>query len=250
MGKLEGKTAIVTGAGSGIGKGIAKRFAKEGAKVIVSDIDTEGGKDVVNEIEDSDGEAIFVRTDVSESEDVNELVEETLEKYDEIDILVNNAGVYIQKPITEMEIDEWDKVLDVNLKGDFLMIRSVAQEMIEEGEGNIINVSSIAGKVGYPNSAAYSASKGGIIAMTRALALELSPKGINVNAIAPGVIKTAMTEDLLEDEDVSEQMLANTPIGRFGKPEDIASAAVYLASEESDFVTGETMFVEGGWLSG
>ena len=250
MGKLEGKTAIVTGAGSGIGKGIAKRFAKEGAKVIVSDIDTEGGKDVVKEIEDSDGEAIFVRTDVSESKDVSELVEETLEEYDEIDILVNNAGVYIQKPITEMEIDEWDKVLDVNLKGDFLMIRSVAQEMIEEGEGNIINVSSIAGKVGYPNSAAYSASKGGIIAMTRALALELSPKGINVNAIAPGVIKTAMTEDLLEDEDVSEQMLANTPIGRFGKPDDIASAAVYLASEESDFVTGETMFVEGGWLSG
>ncbi len=250
MGKLEEKTAIVTGAGSGIGRGIAKRFAKEGANVVVSDIDTEGGEKVVEEIEDSNREAIFVRTDVSKKEDVSELVERTLEEYDEIDILVNNAGVYIQKPITEMEIDEWDKVLDVNLKGTFLMTRSVAQEMVKEDKGKIINVTSIAGKVGYPNSAAYSASKGGIIAMTRALALELSPRGINVNAIAPGVIKTAMTEDLLEDEEVSEQMLANTPIGRFGEPKDIASAAVYLASEESDFVTGETMFVEGGWLSG
>lgn len=250
MGKLEEKTAIVTGAGSGIGRGIAKRFAKEGANVVVSDIDTEGGEKVVEETEDSNREAIFVRTDVSKKEDVSELVERTLEEYDEIDILVNNAGVYIQKPITEMEIDEWDKVLDVNLKGTFLMTRSVAQEMVKEDKGKIINVTSIAGKVGYPNSAAYSASKGGIIAMTRALALELSPRGINVNAIAPGVIKTAMTEDLLEDEEVSEQMLANTPIGRFGEPKDIASAAVYLASEESDFVTGETMFVEGGWLSG
>lgn len=250
MGKLEDKTAIVTGASSGIGKGIAKDFAEEGANVVVSDVDVESGEKVVGEIEDSGGSAIFVKTDVSDEEDVDELVEKTLSEYSKIDILVNNAGVYIQKPITEMETDEWDKVIDVNLKGVFLMTRRVAQEMVENEEGKIINVSSIAGEVGYPNSSAYSATKGGTIAMTRALALELSPKGINVNAVAPGVIKTAMTDDLLSDEDVKGQMLANTPIGRLGEPEDIASAVTYLASEDADFVTGETLFVDGGWLAG
>jgi len=250
MGKLEDKTAIVTGASSGIGRGIAKDFAEEGANVVVSDVDVESGEKVVGEIKDSGGSAIFVKTDVSNEEDVDELVEKTLSEYSKIDILVNNAGVYIQKPITEMETDEWDKVIDVNLKGVFLMTRRVAQEMVENEEGNIINVSSIAGEVGYPNSSAYSATKGGTIAMTRALALELSPKGINVNAVAPGVIKTAMTDDLLSDEDVKGQMLANTPIGRLGEPEDIASAVTYLASEDADFVTGETLFVDGGWLAG
>ena len=250
MGKLEDKTAIVTGASSGIGKGIAKDFAEEGANVVVSDVDVESGEKVVGEIEDSGGSAIFVKTDVSDEEDVDELVEKTLSEYSKIDILVNNAGVYIQKPITEMETDEWDKVIDVNLKGVFLMTRRVAQEMVENEEGKIINVSSIAGEVGYPNSSAYSATKGGTIAMTRALALELSPKGINVNAVAPGVIKTAMTDDLLSDEDVKGQMLANTPIGRLGEPEDIASAVTYLASKDADFVTGETLFVDGGWLAG
>ncbi len=250
MGKLENKTAIVTGASSGIGRGIAKEFAGEGANVVVSDVNREGGEKVVKEIEDSGGKAIFVETDVSDTEDVDELVETTLNEYSKIDILVNNAGVYIQKPVTEMEIDEWDKVIDVNLKGVFLMIRRVAEEMVKNEEGKIINLSSIAGEVGYPNSSAYSATKGGIIAMTRALALELGPKGINVNAVAPGVIKTAMTEDLLEDETVKEQMLANTPIGILGEPEDIASAVTYLASQDADFVTGETLFVDGGWLSG
>lgn len=173
----------------------------------------------------------------------------TLDEFGKVDILVNNAGVFIQKPIHEMEEEDWDKVLNINLKGVFLCTKRAVSEMLDQESGKIINIASIAGKTGFENSSAYCASKGGIINLTRELGLELSPKGINVNAIGPGVIKTDMTKSMLEDEEYKNQVMGMTPRGRVGQPEDIASAAVYLASEESDFVVGETLFVDGGWLT-
>lgn len=247
--ELEGKTAIVTGASSGIGRGIAKRFAREGADIVIADIKTDAAENVAEEIKEIGQEALVVKTDVSNSDDVDKMVEATVSKFGKVDILVNNAGVFVQKPIQEMEEGDWDKVLDVNLKGAFLCTRRVVEEMLEQGGGKIVNIASIAGKTGFQNSSAYCASKGGIVNLTRELGMELAPKGIHVNAIGPGVIETAMTKPLLEDEEFEEQTLAMTPRGRIGKPEDIASAAVYLASDESDFVVGETVFVDGGWLT-
>ncbi|MFP4005268.1 MAG: SDR family NAD(P)-dependent oxidoreductase [Candidatus Hadarchaeia archaeon] len=248
--KLEDKTAIVTGGGSGIGKGIALRFAKEGADVVIADLDIAGAETVRDEVKEIGQEALAVKTDVSDASSVDKLVEKTMKEFDGIDILVNNAGVYVQKPIHDTQEEEWDRVLDVNLKGTFLLTKKVTEKMLDNDiEGKIINIASIAGATGYQNSSAYCSSKGGMISLTKELGQELAPKGINVNAIGPGVIETDMTRDLLKDEDVKSQLLSMTPRGRIGKPEDIASAAVYLASDDADFVVGETIFVDGGWLT-
>lgn len=217
---------------------------------MIGDIQLDAAKEVVKEIEESGQKALAVKTDVSNPEDVDKMIKKTIGEFEEIDILVNNAGVFVQKPITEMEESDWDKVINVNLKGVFLCTQRVAQEMLKQDDrGKIINIASIAGEVGFQNSSAYCASKGGIITLTRELGLELAPKGINVNAIGPGVIETAMTKPLLKDEEFKKQVLGMTPRGRLGQPEDIANAAVFLASDESDFVVGETLFVDGGWLT-
>jgi gluconate 5-dehydrogenase len=224
-------------------------MAKEGAKVVVSDIDLKECQSVCDEIKRLGSDAIAVKCDVSKKGDVDAMIEESIQRFQRIDILVNNAGVVLMKPFVEMTEKDWDFVLDINLKGVFLCTNAVAKQMIKQKSGKIISISSIAGEVGFMNTSAYCASKAGIINLTRELAMELSPYNINVNAIAPGVIATKMTEDMLKDKETKGSLLANTPLGRVGRPEEIGRAAVFLASDDSDFVTGHTLVVDGGWLA-
>jgi len=246
--RLQNKIAIITGAGSGIGQGIALAFVKEGAKVAVADWSEENGKQTVEQVLKEGGEAIFIKTDVSKAKNVDEMAKNCLDKFGRIDILVNNAGIYRTYNLHEMSEENWDEVIDVNLKSVFLGSKRVIPEMLKQGKGKIINTTSIAGLVGFAQSGAYCASKGGIIALTREMALEYASKKINVNCIAPGIIKTAMTKDMLVDPGTKEFLESNTPYPRLGEPEDIAQAAVYLASDESDFVNGEVLVVDGGWI--
>jgi len=246
---LKNKVAIVTGSRRGIGKAIALTLAKAGANVVVSDINLDDCNKVVEEIKAINGNALAVKADVSNPEDVSKMINLTTEKFGKVDILINNAGIYMQKSLKEITEKDFDRILDINLKGVFLCSKAAVPEMIKQGKGKIINIASIAGQVGFANSSAYCASKGGIINMTRELALELGQYKINVNAIGPGVIETLMTKDLLEDKATKEALLANIPLNRIGKPEDIANAALFLASDNSDYITGITLFVDGRWLT-
>ena len=243
--RLKGKVAIITGAGSGIGAATAIIFAKEGAKVVVADVNEQGGKDIVAKIKKAKGEAFFLRCDVSREADAKNLINETIRKYKRLDILFNNAGIVKWGAAAEAKEQDWDKVIDVNLKGVFLCSKYAIPVM--KGGGSIINTASIAGLVAFGGIAAYCASKGGIVMLTKSMALDYAAKKIRVNAICPGVIETAMTKSILEDKKMKENMLKSTPIGRIGKPEDIGYAALYLASDESTFVTGTALVVDGGW---
>ena len=245
--RLEDKVAIITGGGSGIGRGITLSFIREGAKVVVADWSEEGGKETVSLVEKEGGEVLFVKTDVSKHEDIDKMVETCLNTFGRVDILVNNAGIVKIAPLHETPEEDWDAVLDVNLKGVFLGSKRVIPEMLKIGQGKIISIASIAGLVGFDQTGPYCASKGGIIALTREMALEYAKNKINVNCIAPGVIRTAMTKEMLEDENQRKGFEAETVYPRLGEPEDIAHMAVYLASSESDFVTGQTLTVDGGW---
>jgi len=246
---LKNKVVIVTGSRRGIGKAIALTLAKAGANIVVSDINLDDCNKVVEEIKTIGGNALAVKADISNPEEVKDVVKSTVKRFGKVDILVNNAGIYMQKSLTDVTEQDFDKILDINLKGVFLCSKAVVPEMIKQGKGKIINITSIAGQVGFANSSAYCASKGAIINITRELALELAQYKINVNAIGPGVIETAMTKDLLKDEATKETLLANIPLNRIGKPEDIANAALFLASNNADYITGITLFVDGGWLT-
>ncbi len=242
--RLGNKVAIVTGAGRGIGRAIAIAFAKEGAKVVVNSLHADHAESVAKEIKKSGGVAIAAAGDVSSSKDVTAVFNAAIKKFKKIDILVNNAGVVHTEPLLEITEKEWNETLAVDLKGTFLCSQAAAKVM-KKG-GRIINISSIAGVVGFPQLAPYCASKGGVIELTRELALELAPD-INVNSIGPGVIETDMTKDLLADKKARDGLLASIPLGRAGKPEDIAKAAVFLASDDSSYMTGQTIFIDGGW---
>jgi len=244
--KLEGKVAIVTGSGQGIGKGIALQLAKEGARVVVSDIAQENIDKTADEIKSLGLEAIGIKADISNAEEVNQLVKTTVEKFGRIDILVNNAGIYPFKLLTEMKEEDWDKVLNVNLKGVFNCTKAVLPEMIKQKNGNIINIASIAGAVvGYLNLSHYSASKAGILGFTRSAALELAQHGIRVNAIAPGAIETPGTKVL--GNEALKQFAQMIPLKRMGQPEDVAKAVVFLASDDSNYITGQLIVVDGGY---
>lgn len=245
--RLKSKVAIITGGGTGIGRGIALMFAKEGAYVAVCGRRKEPLEETVRDIEDAGGEAIFMETDVTSSEQIHELVETTLMKWGQIDILVNNAGVYIPDDIATTTEEEWDKVMSVDVKGVFLISKTVLPQMVKQNKGKIINIASIAGFIGFEKSAAYCAAKGAVVNLTREMALDYAGLGINVNAIAPGVIESDMTTPMLSDESTKKGFLAKIPSGRIGTPEDIAYAAVYLASDESSYVIGQTFVVDGGW---
>jgi NAD(P)-dependent dehydrogenase (short-subunit alcohol dehydrogenase family) len=229
MGRLSDKVAIMAGAASGIGLGIAQLFIKEGAAA-----DAAGNN------------ALFIQCDISNTESVKNLAAKTLSAFGTIDILINNAGIVRQNPISETSDEDWDAVINTNLKGPFLLTREVLPTFEKNGRGKIVNTASIAGINGFENLSPYCASKGGIIAMTRALAIEFAPKKINVNCICQGAIKTGMTKAIEGDETLLRQTLMVIPAGRMGDPIDIANAAVYLASDESDYVTGASFVVDGG----
>ena len=243
--RLKNKVAIITGSGSGIGKEIGETFLKEGAKVVFSDI-----HDNFDEIKNLEGEAKYLKCDVSSSDEVNSLIDKTIEFFGKIDVIVNNAGTGALGGTLEVTDDDWQKVIDVNLSGTMYGMRGAAKRMKEqEIKGSIINISSILGRVGLNGALAYCASKGGVVQLTRAGALDLAESKIRVNAIAPGFIKTNMTKDVLENEDFNAMVTSSTPLGYVGGVEDIANAAIYLASDESKYVTGSVIYVDGGWTA-
>ena len=249
--KLEGKTAIVTGSRRGIGRAIALALAKEGANVTVSDVNQEDCQKVVSEIEKMGRKGLAVQCDVTSTPEVEALVKKTVEKFGRLDILVNNAGIISYKPFLELTDEDWDRTLGVNLKGQFLCARAAAREMIKNKWGRIVNIASISSGgcgIAFPLIAHYTASKGGVMALTEALALELTAKGINVNAICPGAVDTDMTKGAKESGQL-EPLLLRIPKGRLGKPEEIANLAVFLASEEASYITGAAIVVDGGWLT-
>jgi NAD(P)-dependent dehydrogenase (short-subunit alcohol dehydrogenase family) len=249
--RLNNKTAIVTGARRGMGRAIALAMAREGANVVVSDISQEDCQKVVDEIKRMGRKGLALKCDVSSSDDVEDMVKRTVAEFGRVDILVNNAGIIDFKPFLELTDEDWDKILNVNLKGQFLCARAAAREMVKNKWGRIINTASISSGgcgIAFPLIAHYTASKGGIMALTKALALELTPQGINVNAICPGAVDTDMTKGVKEGGQLA-QVLARIPKGRLGQPEDIASLAVFLASEESDYISGAAIVIDGGWLT-
>ena len=241
---LKDKVAIVTGAAKGIGRGIALALAKEGAKIIVSDLNDSECLDVVAEIEKLGGEAIAVKCDVSIKADVDELISAAMTKFGGLDIMANNAGIYPFKPFEEITEEGWDKVMAVNLKSVFLTSQA-ASKVMKPGS-KIVNISSIAAFVGFGGLVHYCASKGGINGLIRPLALELAAKKINVNNVAPGAIETPGASG--GSEESKKQTIAIIPAGRMGQPEDIANAVVFLASDKADYITGQTLVVDGGYI--
>ncbi len=244
MGRLDGKVAIITGAARGIGKATARLFAREGARVVVTDIDEATGQATAEEIRNEGGDAIFVPVDVTDPQSVQQMVEKTLQTYGRIDILVNNAGVLRDRTLLKMTHEEFDFVINVNLKGVFNCTKAVAPVMVEQGSGVILNASSVVGIYGNFGQTNYVASKAGVIGMTKVWARELGPKGIRVNAVAPGFIRTEMTAGL--PEKVVQMVIERTPLRTWGEPEDIAYAYLYLASDEARFVNGAVLNVDGG----
>lgn len=240
---LKDKVAIVTGAKQGIGYGIAQELTEEGANVVISDLDQAGCEKAAEEIKKIGVKTLTVKCDVSNKKEVDGLIAKTKAKFGKIDILVNNAGIFPFKPFLEMTEEDWDKVIDINLKSIFLCSQAAAKEMPEGGK--IVNISSIAAFVGFAGLVHYCASKGGINAMIRALALELADKKINVNAVAPGAIDTPGAAN--PDENARKQTIAQIPWARMGQPKDIANMVVFLASEKADYITGQTIIIDGGW---
>ena len=250
--QLKDKTAIITGAGRGMGRTHALALAKEGANVVVSDISLEGCQKVVDEIKSAGNEAIAVKCDVTKKQEIEDMVKHTLDKFKKIDILINNAGILQFKPFLELTEEDWDKMLAVNLRGYFLCSQACAKEMVKQKSGAIVNISSIAmGQVGvgFSQITHYCAAKGGITAMTEAMALELSPFNIRVNAIAPGAIDTPMVAATKQDPKVLEGTLARIPMHRMGNPEEVSNAVVFLASDKSSYMTGSVVVVDGGYLA-
>jgi len=250
---LTGQVAIITGARRGMGRTHALTLAKAGAKVVVADISLEDCQKVVDEIEKAGGEALAVKCDVTSKKEIDEMVKQTVRKWKKIDILVNNAGICQFIPFLEMKEDDWDRTLDINLKGYFLVAQTCAKEMIKQKSGVIVNIASVAmGQqgVGFPNIVHYCASKGGIAAMTEALALELAPLNIRVNAISPGMVETPMVDTVKADPKSMEGLLARVPMHRIGQPEEVSNLVLFLVSDASSYMTGSVVVIDGGWLAG
>lgn len=252
MRRLEGKVGLITGGGSGIGRATALLFAKEGAKVSVVDIDSKEGAKTVRMIKDASGEAIFLQADVSEAVDAQSMIGKTVEKYGKLDILFNNAGIVKFGSITEMSEEEWNKIMDINLKGVFLGTKYAIPQMIKQGGGVIINTASECAISGFPTMSAYSASKAGVYIFTKVAAIELVRYNIRVNSVSPARIYTPMHESIWKElpreeaERQRKKLDQSIPLGRMGTPEEVANAVLFLASDEASFITGADLPVDGG----
>ena len=248
--ELDGKIAIVTGRVSGIGRAISRLYAAEGARVVIGDI--KASEETAEDIRKRGADAIFVRTDVRDPSQVRRLLDVTVEKYGGVDIICNNAGIELVRRLVDTTEEEWDMVINTNLRAAFLLSKYALPHMIRKGKGVIVNIASQLGLVGLENLTAYCASKGGLILLTKAMALEYAKHGIRVNCICPGAIDTPMLErevKLMEDPDEARRMFVSKhPLGRLGTPEEIAQAALFLASDRSSFVTGESLVVDGGYV--
>ncbi len=247
MKRLEGKVSIVTGASRGIGRGIAVRLAQEGAKVVINHRGSaEGAEETARLIREAGGEALVVQADVSRMDEAQRLVQETINAFGQVDILVNNAGTTRDTLLMMMKEDQWDVVVDTNLKSVFSCCKAVARPMVKRKFGRIINISSVSGLAGQGGQTNYAASKAGVIAFSKSLAKELGSRNITVNVVAPGFVPTALTEGILAEGDNLQRAVDATPLGRLGTPEDVASAVVFFASDDASFITGQVLSVDGG----
>ncbi len=248
--RMEGKVALVTGGSAGIGRAAALAFAEEGAKVVIADVAVEGCRNTAAEIRDGGGEARCIEADVSKADQVEAMIAETIATYGQLDYAFNNAGIEgEQAPTGESTQENWDRVIGINLTGTWLCMKYEIQKMLEQGGGAIVNMSSVAGVIGYANIPAYTASKHGVIGLTKAAALEYATQGIRVNAVCPGVIYTEMIERFTGgNEEAEKQMAASAPMKRMGEPQEIAAAVIWLCSDAASFVTGHSMIIDGGMV--
>ena len=250
--ELHGKVALVTGGTSGIGRETAVMLAKAGAKVVVAGRREKEGKETIELVRAAGGEGLFIKVDVSRAAEVDALVQKTVEMFGRLDIAFNNAGVEETfVPIAEESEENWDRIIDINLKGTWLCLKYEIRQMLKQGEGGaIVNMSSVAGLIGTPGSAAYAASKHGVMGLTKSAALETARNGIRVNAVCPAVIETPMGERLFGEPEMHKVALGLHPIGRFGKPMEIAEAVVWMCSDRASFMTGQSIALDGGFLAG
>ncbi|RUA28447.1 MAG: cyclopentanol dehydrogenase [Chloroflexi bacterium] len=247
--RLQNKVALISGGAKGMGAVEAKLFAKEGAKIVIGDVLETEGKQIEGEINKTGGECLFVPLDVTDENQWNEAVAATVRRFGKLDILINNAGIFRTSRVEETSSTEWDQVMDINAKGVFLGAKAAIPAMREAGGGSIINLSSVAGLVGAAYSSAYSASKGAVRLFTKSTAIQYATDGVRCNSIHPGVIQTDMTKEAIADSQFKAQRLDPTPLARLGQPEDVAYGALYLASDESSFVTGAELVIDGGWTA-
>lgn len=246
MKKLHQKTAIITGSARGIGKSIAEKFSENGANIVIVDILQEEIDKTVESIKVANPNIIGIKCNITKEDEVESCVKEVLEKFESIDILVNNAGITKDKLLMRMNLEDWENVIGVNLTGTFLFTQKVSKIMMRQRKGKILNIASVIGLIGNAGQANYAASKGGIIAFTKSIAKELASRNINVNAIAPGFIKTEMTDRL--PEPIQESYLKNIPLKRFGSKKDVANLALFLCCEDSDYITGQVIVIDGGMI--
>ena len=247
--KLQNRVAIVTGGGKGIGREICLGLSKQGAKIVIAELDIENSNKVIEEIKDSGSEAIAIKTDISNENSVKNLILETIKKFNKIDILINNAGIRHVKKLDDHNLNDWNDMLSVNLTGPYICCKAVIPEMKKVGKGKIINFGSIASFMGRPDRVGYVAAKSGVLGLTRALAIDLKGTNINVNTICPGLISTPFNKKYAEDPTHGEKWGKETIVGRWGLPSDIVGAAIFLSSDDSDFINGTEIKIDGGWLA-
>ncbi|PIQ97526.1 MAG: dehydrogenase [Nitrospinae bacterium CG11_big_fil_rev_8_21_14_0_20_56_8] len=246
--RLKDKVCVITGAAQGIGEACALRFAREGAKVVVSDIQLAKGEAVAKAIRDAGGEAFYFACDVSSKADCDDLIAAAVEAYGRVDVHLSNAALLIAKDFLDLSEDDWNKTLAVNLTGFFFAGQSAAAQMVKQGSGTIINMSSINAVVAIPSATPYTVCKGGVLQLTKSMALALAPHGIRVNAVGPGTIATEMGKTMMANPEAKKRVLSRTPLGRPGEPDEIASVCVFLASDDASYITGETIYCDGGRL--